>query len=222
MKKFFSFLIVLVAALTANAQIYSYETTAMKVDKIRNNTNTTWYIRAGLSNNTLSSTPSGFDPDSKLGYEISAGFQKPFTNLGFYWGMELGLGSQGYEYEDKIEDYKMTDMGHVVRYSPITLGFKYDISALDITLDAHVGGFISYTYGGEFELQEGDYDVSEDHWEFNGDYFDYGMKLGLGAWWKKFNLDFSYQRGFTSQWLDEGDFEDSYYSSFIISLGYAF
>lgn len=32
MKKFFSFLIVLVAALTANAQIYSYETTAMKVD----------------------------------------------------------------------------------------------------------------------------------------------------------------------------------------------
>lgn len=234
MKRYFSLLIAFAAVLAVNAQIYSYESTAIEHHIEKSKSETTWYVRAGLSSMSVEDCESCGSTDSKLGYEVSVGFQKPFTNLGFYWGMEAGLGSQGYEAEEGNEYYgsKEEDFGHAIRFSPITVGYKYDISAWDIAIDAHFGAFASYTFGGEMEWEEWysngndyygyetySYSDSDSYWgDTDGEGFDIGMKIGLGVWYKKFNLDFSFQRGFMEQYHDG----DAYNKAFCVSLGYAF
>lgn len=217
MKKIFLTLMALVAVMAVNAQIYGYSSTSVKSDKIQSDGNTTWFVRAGL--NIMSADFDGEDSDNAFGYDINVGFQKPFTDLGFYWGMEMGLFSRGYTLEDSYDGCdESTYIGHSLSFSPVTLGFKYDINVLGgITLDAHAGAFISYTYGESSECDCGD--IDEDEWFGGGDCLDYGCKVGIGAWWKnKYNLDFSYQRGFNDSWFEE----DGHFSSFTVSLGYAF
>lgn len=219
MKKIFLTLMALVAVLAVNAQIYGYSSTAVKSNKIqKSDSNTTWFVRTGL--NFMSAEYDGEDADNKLGYDINVGFQKPFTDLGFYWGMELGLASRGYELENDFYDdcsgYEY--MGHLIQLSPVTVGFKYDINVLGgITIDAHAGAFVNYTYGEFGECECGD--IDEEDWFSGADCLDYGYKLGIGVWWKnKYNLDFSYQRGLNDAWFED----DGNFKSFTVSLGYAF
>lgn len=55
----------------------------------------TWYLRAGMSVNNVAGANEftdngeGRSIGSKLGYDIAIGFQKPFQDGGFYWGMEF-------------------------------------------------------------------------------------------------------------------------------------
>lgn len=224
MKRFFSLIIAFAAALAVNAQIYSYESTAVKHQIEKSTSETTWYVRAGLSSMSADIE----DADSKLGYDISVGFQKPFTNAGFYWGMELALASQGckidntYKYYDKYYEYiggcEDEYMGHLIRFSPVTLGYKYDINVLGgITLDAHLGAFVSYTYGHTYDCSEGD-EIDDEWFDFRSKSLDYGLRGGIGVWWKKFNFDVSYQSGINDKLMEgEGCFD-----ALTFSLGYAF
>lgn len=224
MKRFFSLIIAFAAALAVNAQIYSYESTAVKHQIEKSTSETTWYVRAGLSSMSADIE----DADSKLGYDISVGFQKPFTNAGFYWGMELALASQGckidntYIYYNKYYEYigggEDEYMGHLIRFSPVTLGYKYDINVLGgITLDAHLGAFVSYTYGHTYDCSEGD-EIDDEWFDFRSKSLDYGLRGGIGVWWKKFNFDVSYQSGINDKLMEgEGCFD-----ALTFSLGYAF
>lgn len=224
MKKIISLFTAFIAVLAVNAQIYSYETTAIKHQVEKSTSETTWYVRAGLSNMSADID----DADSKLGYDISVGFQKPFTNAGFYWGMEWALASQGvkvddtYYYEDYYNSYyggcEDEYMGHLIRFSPATVGYKYDINVLGgITLDAHLGAFVSYTYGHVYDCSEGN-EIDDEWFDFHSSSLDYGLRGGIGVWWKKFNFDVSYQSGFNDKLMEgEGCFD-----ALTLSLGYAF
>ncbi len=58
------------------------------------------------------------------------------------------------------------------------------------------------------------------------------MEIGVGVWYKRFNLDFTYRRGFikpieyTGEWVDDYAGIDSkpgvYNSNFMLRLGIAF
>lgn len=220
MKRYFSLLIAFAAVLAVNAQIYSYESTAVKHQIEKSTSETTWYVRAGLS----SMSADVDDADSKLGYDISVGFHRPFTNAGFYWGMELALASQGcsidntYKFENFYRGCEDEYMGHLIRFSPVTVGYKYDINVLGgITLDAHLGAFVSYTYGHTYDCSEGD-ELDDEWFDFHSRSLDYGLRSGIGVWWKKFNFDVSYQSGFNDN-LTEGE---GCFDALTFSLGYAF
>lgn len=255
MKKFL--LILAAAAMTsaASAQVmtsYSYSKSESK---------TMWYARVGMSFNNWAGAGKLADADnsyyedgdpysygSRLGMDVDFGFQRPISNFGLYWGMELGIGTRGFSYsydasKDDPEDDSKTD-GHMlawnVKYSPFTFGYKYSLTD-DLKLDAHIGIFASYDFAGKkisYEDNDGEkWDWDTDELKDDIDYleFDAGMQLGIGIWWKRFNLDFTWQRGFVPYAKDEISTYDYntdrylspedvnlYSSNFMIRLGVAF
>jgi hypothetical protein len=50
-------------------------------------------------------------------------------------------------------------------------------------------------------------------------HFDAGMNIGVGLWYDRFNLDFTYQRGFIDVFSDLDGIKTS---NFMIRLGIAF
>ena len=152
---------------------------------------TMWYLRGGLN-------MAGFAGDGtegmgrKAAYNFAVGFQKPITNIGAYWGMDFGLGSRGW----KIDELKT--MTNNLQVSPFTFGWKYGITD-DFFIDGHIGGFIIF-----------------DYLEWNR--FDAGMNIGFGIWYDRFNLDFTFQRGFVEAATDS----EAYTSNIMLRLGVAF
>lgn len=230
MKKFLSLAVVALLCLGLNAQIVSSRSTSIQtVQKEKKEKNKFWYLRTGMNINKLvGDDAEGLD--SKMGYDLTFGFQKDLGSVGLYWGMEFGLGSRGYKMEYSEEDYygytsyEEKLMSHNVHYSPFTLGYKYAITD-KFKVDAHIGGFLSLDYAGKAKCEEtydGDtesYDIKLsdlDGWQR----VDAGMKVGVGVWYDRFNLDFTWKRGFISP-IDEEDVSVSS-SNFMIRLGVAF
>lgn len=238
MKKVTLILAAAMMAVTASAQVVTSRT-YVKAEKP-----TTWYARIGMSINNAAGNNDYFKDDnskgSRLGMDIDFGFQRPISNFGLYWGMELGVGTRGYSTTTKNETsyygstYTTETKWHMsawnVKYSPFTFGYKYSVTD-DIKLDAHLGAFISYdftgsvksettqTYNGKTEKES----AKTDWGDFTDDYyqsFDAGMQIGLGVWYKRFNLDFMYQRGFVGMYKDVE--ENMHSSNFEIRLGVAF
>ena len=91
---------------------------------------------------------------------------------------------------------------------------------------AHIGGYVSYDYAGKLKVEEeyqgssNDEDVSLSDFE-NYNSFDAGMQVGVGLWFDRFNLDFTYQRGFIGIY-DISNFDSPRSSNFMIRLGVAF
>lgn len=256
MKKLLLFAVGAAMAATASSQVmtsYSYSKSERK---------TLWYARLGVSFNNLTAgsvceamnspwledngeTPYSFG--SKTGMTVDFGFQRPISNFGLYWGMELGIGTRGFtmKYDesevDPDDDFETNAkmMTWNVKYSPFTFGYKYTLTD-DIKLDAHIGAFVSYDFAGKklsYEETDGDkWELKDDELKDALDYqdFDAGMQLGIGVWYKRFNLDFTWQRCFVPYgkmtmraWDSYGESlgteEYSLYSSnFMIRLGVAF
>lgn len=210
---------------------------------VKSKSETRWYVRAGMSINNMSGNnimeaESG-DPSygSKIGGDFDFGFQRNIGKSGLYWGMELGIGSRGFSSEDKEsfpeyrDGYDMSVSMWNIKYSPFTFGYRYSVTD-NLKLDGHVGIFLSYDFAHSVSYKDIDYQTGEtgddESWPWDDfadetDYkgFDAGMQIGVGAWWKRFNLDFTYQRGFVPAFCNyNGD--NSYSSNFIIRLGYAF
>lgn len=199
---------------------------------------------------------SNFDDDgegsvgSKVGMDLNFGFMKNIGKSGLYWGMDLGLGTRGasckgswhspeYEYVDgkKIEyiatyNEKGSVMTWNLKYSPFTIGYKYAITD-DLKLDGHLGIYVSYDFAGgtkyKWEYDDDSEDLSfseikDEDWDYQP--FDAGMQIGIGAWWKKFNLDITYQRGFVpaaNLWNgNKNNYSDIYSSNLMLRIGYAF
>lgn len=173
---------------------------------------TMWYLRGGLN-------MAGFAGDGaegmgrKAAYNFAVGFQKPITNIGTYWGMDFGLGSRGW----KIDELKT--MTNNLQVSPFTFGWKYGITD-DFFIDGHIGGFISFDYLGKMKydgesISMGDW---EDELDIEWNRFDAGMNIGFGIWYDRFNLDFTFQRGFVEAATDS----EAYTSNIMLRLGVAF
>ena len=58
-----------------------------------------------------------------------------------------------------------------------------------------------------------------DYLEVDYNHFDAGMNIGVGLWYDRFNLDFTYQRGFIDVFSDLDGIKTS---NFMIRLGIAF
>ena len=181
---------------------------------------------------------------SKAGYDFMFGFHKPIGNSSLYWGMEFGLGSRGYKVNGKwTEDYYVKANGeytekltaHNIKIVPFQLGYKVDLGH-DISIDPHLGVFVSADYTGKLSwkdegVEDGDKFKEEDDYNISdfsftnedGDEVDYqrvdvGLQVGVGVWFKNFNLDFTYQRGFMPVWTDT----KLYNSQFMIRVGFGF
>ena len=189
---------------------------------------------------------------TRANYEIAGGFNKYFGKSNVYWGMELGLGSRGgsYTYKGKEthgdNNYETCDKAYVnsynVKYTPFVVGYKYPVTD-DIKVDAHLGIYLSYDFAGTYTEDEwnkvnGKIDEEyKDSWNFTDDYvegygFDCGLQLGIGVWYRKINLNFTWQRGF-APYIGGFPFGDNWYnksgdqvyfnsSNAVISIAYAF
>lgn len=227
MKKFLTLAAAFVMALSMQAQIVTSTSRSTISTNTKPASEKIWLVRAGLNFMNFSGSDAK-DMDGKMGYDVSFEFNKPISGVnGLYWGMEFGLGSRGASEDD-------VDMiCHNVRFSPFVLGYKYNITS-DFAIDAHIGAFVSADYTGKVKFDDDD-DVSMGDWKddlgIDWQRVDAGMRLGAGVWYKNFNLDFTWHKGFIKPYTVV---YDSYYggeeeetlklaaSNFMIRLGISF
>lgn len=213
MKKFIAAVaIALSCGFIASAQ--STVVSSRSVDISKEKSQTQWIVRAGV--NFAGLTGDGAEElDGKTAYDVAFSFQKPLSNFGMFWGMELGLGSRGYSYKHGEEENNL--LSHNVRFSPFTFGYAYNFTD-QIKADVRLGGFASFDYTGTYKEDsgyEGEYNLGDIE-DYNR--FDAGINFGIGVWYNRFNLDFSLQRGFCEIIKDS----KSYTNNFMIRVGYAF
>lgn len=196
------------------AQIVSSRSVSLKSTPDRPS-ETVSFIRGGL--NVMGFAGDGADGmDKKMGYNFVYGFQRPIGSLGAYWGMEAGLGSRGFKAGD--DEYDQSFMAHNVQASPFTFGWKYNVADA-VALEAHLGAFLSCDYAGKLKVSDGDDEESVSLGDIDGwKRFDVGLNVGFGVWYDRFNLDFTYQRGFIEA-IEDGEINTS---NILIRLGVAF
>ncbi|MCD7969318.1 MAG: PorT family protein [Alistipes sp.] len=213
MKKILIFIAAITAGHGASAQIVTSESRGITVTTQPKTSQ--WYWKAGLNVMGMAGKDSD-DLGANVGYNTTFGFQKPIREQGAYWGMEFGLGSRGWKdtWEDETE--KMT--AHNVQFSPFTFGWKYEVIE-NLSIDPHFGIFASYDYAGKLKWEEPGYSESyklSDFDEWNN--YDVGINLGIGIWYRQFNFDLTYQRGFVKAAEDW----KVHTNNFMIRLGIAF
>lgn len=220
MKKLLSLAAALLLCVSLQAQIVSSRSVSIKPTQ-KQASETQWFLRGGLNVMKMTGDSDEGETGSKLGYNFIYGFQKSLGNVGTYWGMEFGLGSRGWkeEYEDSYEESSLSQIAHNIQVSPFTFGYKYNITD-DIAIDAHLGAYVSFDYLGKIKYEYSYNGNSEETSESIGDWedwkrFDAGMNIGVGLWYDRFNLDFTYQRGFIKTW-------EANTSNVLIRLGVAF
>lgn len=193
MKKLFSFVITAIlcgSVAFAQSAIVSSRSTSIQVTETPSNTQ--WILRAG-ANFAGVSGDGAEDTGKKIGYDLALSFQKPLSDFGMFWGMELGLGTRGYSYDEYETEASL--LAHNVRFSPFTFGYAYSINET-VKIDAHLGAWVSYDLFGKAKYEDDwdDYDENiSDVEDYNN--LDYGLTLGVGIWYDRFNLDLSWQRG---------------------------
>ena len=146
------------------AQIVSSRSVNIKTTEVKKPKTTTWMVRGGMNVGKFVGDGAD-DTDSKIGYDVAFSFQKPIKDAGLFWGMEFALGTRGYSIKEdggygEGEDFKQ--MSHAFRWSPFTLGYRYDIND-KFAVDAHLGAFVSVDYAGK--IKWGDDDLSIGDWD---------------------------------------------------------
>ena len=215
MKKLLSIIAALLICMGTQAQIVSSRSSIVKTEKQPSNTQ--GFVRVGM--NIMNMVGDGAEGlDSKMGYNVTFGFIKPMGNAGAYWGMDLGLTSRGFKIEGEDDDIKY--IAHAVQISPFTFGWKINV-ADEIAIDPHIGAFVSCDYTSTMKDDNNDMDWSDFADLLAVDYnrYDVGINAGVGVWYDRFNLDFSYQRGFIDVFTDCDGIKSS---NFMIRLGVAF
>lgn len=214
MKKLFSVLAALCFTFAAQAQIVS--SNSFIINNEKQPSNTRWVIRGGMNFMKMSGEAlEDLDMKSNIGYNLITEFQKPFITDGLYWGMNFGLSSRGGKVKSEGESIKL--IGHNIQFSPFNVGWRINV-ADNIAIDPHLGIFGSY-----------DYVLNDDMDSIEPDNkWDIGMNIGVGLWYKKFNIDLNYQHGFKSMYDDievygEETINNSCHSNVVmLRLGYEF
>lgn len=209
MKKYITLIFIAFMALATTAQVRTSRTFVHKKTK------TDWIIRAGFNINSLSGVDferyDDISTASKAGFNVDFGFNRYFGQSNGYWGMELGVGSRGFSM--KGDDDEASYTGYNLKFVPLMFGYKFPVTD-NIKIDGHFGIFGCY----DFSSTSDDYDIDIDN------KFDAGLQLGVGVWYKRFNLDFMYQRGFVKA---EPSINYNYFSGgnsnqFVMRVGVAF
>lgn len=219
MKKVWFLLLAMVWGAGAQAQIVSSRSVSVRATP-SHPTEIQWFLRGGL--NVMGFAGDGAENlDKKLGYSLMYGFQRPVGSIGTYWGMAFGLGSRGYKFE--VDGMEMNVMAHAVEVSPFTFGWKYGLTEA-VKVDVHLGVFARADYTGKAKLKNKKQEKSvgmgdwEEELDVDWNRFDVGLNAGFGVWYDRFNLDFTYQRGFVEAAKDS----ELYTSNLLIRLGVAF
>lgn len=219
MKKVWFLLLAMVWGAGVQAQIVSSRSVSVRSTP-SHPTEIQWFLRGGL--NVMGFAGDGAENlDKKLGYNLMYGFQRPVGSIGTYWGMEFGLGSRGYKFE--VDGTEINLMAHAVEVSPFTFGWKYGLTEA-VKVDVHLGVFAHADYTGKakFKNKKQEKSVGMGDWEdelhVDWNRFDVGLNAGFGVWYDRFNLDFTYQRGFVEAPKDS----EMYTSNLLIRLGVAF
>ncbi len=174
-----------------------------------------FFVRAAANFNKYKfgdDMPDYVENKMQMGYDATLGLQKAIKGGKFYYGPELGATTRGYKLKYTINDHyvtfktKRSGLSHGVFVSPLNFGFQQRLSN-KLTLDAHVGLPVTYYYCDNIT----DDDMSDDYegWDLN-------MKLGVGVWFKRFNIDLSYRHGFFET------FGEGKSNNVMFGLGYRF
>lgn len=223
MKKLLSFAVIaLMGAGAAMAQSTIVSSRSVSITREKEPSNTQWIIRAGV-NAMGAAGENAKNLTSKVGYDFAISFEKPISNFGLNWGMELGLTSRGFGFDTGNSNASANIMGHGIRFSPITFGYGYNITD-DFKIAIHFGGYISVDYLANYKVsvngESESFGIGDMNDLFNLEYnrFDGGIAFGGGLWFKRFNLDVTWHRGFVSMIKNS----DVFSNNVAIRLGYAF
>lgn len=173
------------------------------------------YVRVGANFMTLKGdfAEDYEEAGNHMGYDLQFGWQHRIKNSNFYYGIEAGLSSLGFNYDYYYNYWRSESIfAHALRVSPINFGYKWNFAGKYV-LDAHAGLHASYNYAGKGEAETR---VSYVDWEGEYDGWDIGCKLGVGVWLGRVNVDFSWQRGFLD-WQD-----GAHARNLTLSVAYAF
>lgn len=143
------------------------------------------------------------------GYNASIDFTKPFYK-NFFWDTGLMFGSRGYDDADSDGSLR----AHALSI-PLAAGYKQHLTT-NCAIEVRFGSFFSVDMGGKLKTAAGH--TLHLH-ELDGYHrCDGGIILAFGVWYKQFNLDFMFKRGFAKLWDDGPDGAVNH----LIRLGYAF
>ena len=200
-KRYFILLVALLLYVVTQAQERVWNSAFLKNES----PHTLYSFQAGMSWMKFDDT---FGVKGKQGYNATFRFMDPLRKVpgNFYWGMEFGFASRGFEKERK--GHKEHVMAHSVIISPVQFGHLFKISNV-LKVDMRLGLYASGDMAGEYRHnslectlsrkskkkdQYGDREkLLPDDWKWN--YFDIGGSAGLGIVFCMFNLDFSYRYG---------------------------
>lgn len=197
MKRILVLLCFVVVVSAANAQVVksSSNKTVVKYKEQKQKKLSNWYIKAGLGMNEAYS----YDSYDWTVYKFDVGFRKLFVeiyseriSLKPYWGMDFGLGHRFFRTDYDYHNYS----GHNIQWSP-NIGIDIGLSRW-FSFDLHLGPYLGFDYSAYEEYSDGsDHDGEYDRRSF-GDRFDIGINVGIGFWINRVNLEFAWQKAFTS------------------------
>jgi len=152
------------------------------------------YIKAGVAFQSADLPDYYYGPNLSMGFNLEFGMQKPIGGKGFFWGMEVGLGSRGLNYDGQPELWDIC-----LKASPLRFGYELDLSD-GLAIDFYVGAFASIDlYGkGQFYYHGRTEKISlPDYKKYDLDFrsFDLGFDPGVTFWYRRVGLGVSYQLG---------------------------
>ncbi len=81
-----------------------------------------------------------------------------------------------------------------------TVGYKYNLTD-NLAVDGRFGAFFGVDMAGKYDFGDDDGDVKigdiEDYKRCDG-----GLIIGMGVWYKRINIDYTFKRGFGEVWED--------------------
>ncbi len=210
MKKLLILMLVLgTYAAEASAQfgtVVSKKITSNTMNVIKVRRDKTFYFAAGGQINTVLES----HYKSIFGYEAALGYQwamKRDTQFGSQLGIEAGITSRGWEYDQFYASNKATGMAVFV--SPINYVYRMGLGASkSIWFEPHIGAFVAA-------------DVIEEYEPYNGFTYslegtgkirtytehatvDAGINIGLRLWVaKRISFDLSWRQGFVPSYAEE-------------------
>lgn len=130
------------------------------------NRNSRWIIRAGLSVNTVTGgtvkfikNTTGARFHASFGYDISATFNQPLSNKGWFWGVQIGMSTRGWRLVSAKETFELPTgsicvaqtKGHLRAYSfrwlPWIAGYRHAINK-NTSFEMHISPYFTYDFTG--------------------------------------------------------------------------
>lgn len=212
---------------------------------------TTWMVRLGVGSNKFVGDEN-MEGESRPGWSLGLEFNRQIGKKGGYWGMDFTFASRGYKGAQPTENMGYTNgyyswgyggnsyriieeelKAQMFSWSPFFFGYKIHIPRTKLSIDPHIGMFVSVDMTGmvKAETNWGNSELDIRDGESFGDRMDVGLKFGVGVWYKnKYNMDFTVQRGFLMpEYESDNNYGDSYYMRYegnslnlMFRIGYAF